>query len=58
MNPSQRNLLYNKEGLPASPFRTDNWQLYNPEADIVEVTKPEKPSGYIPQDWSRPVMKP
>jgi sialate O-acetylesterase len=58
MNPSQRNLLYNKEGLPASPFRTDNWQLYNPEADIVEVTKPEKPSGYIPQDWNRPVMKP
>ena len=58
MNPSQRNLLYNKEGLPASPFRTDNWQLYNPKADIVEVTKPEKPSGYIPQDWNRPVMKP
>lgn len=23
-NPSQAN-LYNKEGLPASPFRTDNW---------------------------------
>ena len=58
MNPSQRNLLYNKEGLPASPFRTDNWQLYNPKADIIEVTKPEKPSGYIPQDWNRPVMKP
>ena len=58
MNPSQRNLLYNKEGLPASPFRTDNWQLYNPKADIIEVTKPEKPSAYIPQDWNRPVMKP
>ena len=25
MNPSQRNLLYNKEGIPASPFRTDDW---------------------------------
>ena len=58
MNPSQRNLLYNKEGLPASPFRTDNWPLYDPEADIIEVTKPEKPSGYIPRDWNRPVMKP
>ena len=58
MNPSQRNLLYNQEGFPASPFRTDNWQLYDPEADIVEVTKPEKPSGYIPHDWSRPIMKP
>lgn len=23
INPSQRNLLYNNEGLPASPFRTD-----------------------------------
>ena len=28
MNPSERNLLlYNKEGLPAGPFRTDNWPL-------------------------------
>ena len=26
MNPAQRNLLYNKEGLPASPFRTDRWE--------------------------------
>ena len=24
MNPADAN-LYNKEGLPASPFRTDNW---------------------------------
>ena len=56
MNPSQRNLLYNEEGLPASPFRTDNWELCDPEADTVEVTKPHKPSDYTPHDWSRPVM--
>ncbi|MDA8043229.1 MAG: sialate O-acetylesterase, partial [Pirellulales bacterium] len=58
MNPSQRNLLYNQEGLPASPFRTDNWQLYDPNADITEVSKPQKPSDYISQDWDRPVMRP
>ena len=29
MNPSQRNLLYNHEGFPASPFRTDDWPLSN-----------------------------
>ena len=28
MNPSKRNLLYNREGLPASPFRTDAWPLF------------------------------
>ena len=27
MNPSQRNLLYNQEGIPASPFRTDDWPV-------------------------------
>ena len=27
MNPSRRNLLYKKEGIPASPFRTDNWDV-------------------------------
>ena len=32
MNPSQRNLLYNKEGFPASPFRTDDWPLYDPDS--------------------------
>lgn len=58
MNPSRRNLLYNQEGFPASPFRTDDWLLYDPKAEIVEVTKPEKPSGYIAHDWVRPVMKP
>lgn len=56
MNPSNRNLLYNLEGLPASPFRTDDWPLFDPRADLVEVTKPEKPQGYIAVDWSRPPM--
>ena len=43
MNPSQRNLLYNKEGIPASPFRTDAWPLFDPDADTVTVQKPAKP---------------
>jgi sialate O-acetylesterase len=56
MNPSQRNLLYNKEGLPASPFRTDTWPLFDAGDEIVEVTKPEKPDGYQSVDWARPLM--
>ncbi len=57
MNPSQRNLLYNKEGLPASPFRTDSWPLFDPKKDqAVTVNKPQKPEGYQPQDWVRPKM--
>ena len=59
MNPSRRNLLYNKEGFPASPFRTDQWPLFDPESDeIVEVLKPDKPEGYEPVDWDRPPMGP
>ncbi len=58
MNPSQRNLLYNKEGFPASPFRTDAWPLYNPDDEPVEVFKPAKPDGYEAADWERPVMMP
>lgn len=54
MNPSKRNLLYNKEGFPASPFRTDDWPLYDPKADLIDVIKPEKPDGYKAKDWSRP----
>ena len=54
MNPSQRNLLYNKEGFPASPFRTDDWPLYDPDAELIEVNKPKKPEGYEAKDWSRP----
>jgi len=57
MNPSGRNLLYNKEGLPASPFRTDDWPLFDPNADLVEVIKPDKPENYTPVDWIRPAMK-
>ena len=56
MNPSQRNLLYNKEGLPASPFRTDAWPLFNASDEIIEVNKPEKPAGYEAVDWDRPAM--
>lgn len=56
MNPSQRNLLYNKEGLPASPFRTDVWPLFEPGAEIVEVEKPAKSDGKASADWERPVM--
>jgi sialate O-acetylesterase len=58
MNPSQRNLLYNQEGFPASPFRTDAWPLYDPAAEIVTVNKPQKPDGYQAVDWERPVMTP
>lgn len=58
MNPSQRNLLYNREGIPASPFRTDDWPLFDPKGDIVEVNKPAKPEGFkkSEKDWSRPKM--
>ncbi len=56
MNPSQRNLLYNKEGLPASPFRTDEWPLFDASDEIVDVIKPAKPDGYQAVDWARPRM--
>lgn len=56
MNPSQRNLLYNREGLPASPFRTDDWPLFDPEAEIVTVAKPARSETKISIDWERPKM--
>jgi sialate O-acetylesterase len=56
MNPSQRNLLYNEEGLPASPFRTDSWPLFDANDELVEVNKPQKPDGYQAVDWARPAM--
>lgn len=56
MNPSQRNLLYNKEGIPASPFRTDDWALFDPAAKIVTVKKPAKAANKTSRDWDRPVM--
>jgi sialate O-acetylesterase len=57
MNPSVRNLLYNKEGFPASPFRTDDWPLFDPKSEVVEVNKPNKPKGYQSKDWNRPEIK-
>jgi sialate O-acetylesterase len=61
MNPSQRNLLYNKEGLPASPFRTDDWPLFDPKDSAVRVEKPEKTNENKDakingKDWERPRM--
>jgi len=61
MNPSQRNLLYNKEGLPASPFRTDSWPLFDPNDPAVRVEKPEKTDEALDakrnfKDWARPQM--
>jgi sialate O-acetylesterase len=61
MNPSQRNLLYNKEGLPASPFRTDDWPLFDPNDPAVEVEKPERTdesrdAKRTGTDWARPRM--
>jgi sialate O-acetylesterase len=59
MNPSERNLLYNNEGLPASPFRTDNWELHPTGVDInseIRVDKPAKPETKSEKDWDRPVM--
>ena len=58
MNPSQRNLLYNREGFPASPFRTDDWPLFKKGAEIITVIKPPKPDGYEATDWQRPPMPP
>ena len=58
MNPSQRNLLYNHEGFPASPFRTDDWPLFEPNSELVTVNKPEKEKGYKSVDWKRPAMRP
>ena len=48
--------LYNREGLPAAPFRTDDWPLFNPGDKIIEVNKPQKPQGYQSTDWERPAM--
>jgi len=56
MNSSERNLLYNKEGIPASPFRTDQWDLYDSSAEIITVHKPAKAETKATADWKRPVM--
>lgn len=57
MNPSYRNLLYNKEGIPASPFRTDDWPLFDPENyEPKDQFKPATPDGYLPAQLIRPPM--
>lgn len=58
MNPSRRNLLYNAEGFPAAPFRTDQWPLFQPSDASITVHKPTKPEGYQSRDWQRPAMNP
>ncbi len=57
MNPSKRNLLYNMEGIPASPFRTDNWLLFDAENyDPAPQAKPKTPDGYGQIETVRPPM--
>jgi sialate O-acetylesterase len=57
MNPSQRILLYNKEGLPASPFRTDDWPLFDADTYVAEdQLKPKAPADYLPFRLQRPPM--
>lgn len=55
MNPSKRNLLYNQEGIPASPFRTDDWPLFDEASYVPSVQdKPKKPEGYKQVATKRP----
>ncbi len=54
-NVSQRNLIYNDHGFPASPFRTDNWDI---SKDAALNVFPKRDKDYIFEDWPRPVMKP
>lgn len=56
-NPSRRNLLYNREGIPASPFRTDSWPLYDLDHYVpVDQLKPAVPDGYVQKEVDRPTM--
>lgn len=49
--------LFLKEGIPASPFRTDGWPLFDPDNYIPkEQLKPEKPADYNPVPLKRPSM--
>ena len=57
MNPSRRNLLYNKEGIAASPFRTDDWPLFDADNYAPEEQlKPQAPADYNPVPLKRPPM--
>ncbi len=58
-NPSERNLIYNNYGLPATSFRTDSFEfpkMPNGKDILYRKDKPQKPAGYDPQDWYRPEM--
>mgnify|MGYP004205644527 CR=1 FL=1 len=35
-------------------IRTDDWPLYDPDTELIEVNKPSKPEGYQSKDWERP----
>ena len=57
MNPTKRILLYNQEGIPASPFRTDDWPLFDEASYVPSVQdKPKKPEGYKQVTIKRPPM--
>ena len=58
-NPSERNLLYNSNGFPASPFRTDDWEFYKEEGYSTKTVwkKPLKPDGYVQAKRILPEMK-
>ena len=49
--------LYNKEGIPASPFRTDDWPLFD-AANYVpkDQPKPQTTPDYQPTPLKRPTM--
>ena len=58
MNPAQRNLLYNRTGLPASPFRSDSWPLFDPGTyKPTPQAKPKKPDNYQPTPLVRPAVR-
>ncbi len=58
MNPSHGNLLYNGEGLPASPFRTDSWPFFDPgSSDPAPQDKPAVPENYQPIPLVRPAVR-
>jgi sialate O-acetylesterase len=56
-NPSRRNLIYNREGIPTSPFRTDDWPFFDNENYVpVDQLKPGTPKGYKQIEVDRPPM--
>ena len=58
MNPSRRILLYNREGLPASPFRSDSWPLFDSSNYApAPQAKPKSPDNYRPTPLVRPPVR-